>query len=290
MEFRDHYFDDPAAKAAFERYAQAVFGLDFTRWKSRGLWDPAYVPFSAFDGDTCAATICIYPSEMRVDRRPMRAAQLLTVGTLPEYRSQGLHRELWTRARAWWKRSCDFAFLFTHEDAAGFYERLGFRRRDEVSEVIDAPHPAGNGAPALRKLDIDGDEDFEIVKALALEREMTSHRLGFRNPSLQLFMYLYAYRDRTFFSEALEAVIVIERRDTRIRIHDLMARTLPRTEDLLAALGAIEGDEIEFLFCTDRFDLDDHAVRKDRITDGVLFVTEEFPLEGDFLFPAAIGA
>jgi hypothetical protein len=60
------YFNEPDAKASFERYAKKIFGLDFSRWKARGLWDDQYKPFSAFVGGECIASICVYPSEMRV--------------------------------------------------------------------------------------------------------------------------------------------------------------------------------------------------------------------------------
>lgn len=97
IEYRSDYFDDPDAKASFERYAIAVFGLDFTRWKERGLWDDQYKPFSAFVDGECVASICVYPSDMKVDGKKKLGAQLLTVGTLPDYRKIGIQREIWKR-------------------------------------------------------------------------------------------------------------------------------------------------------------------------------------------------
>ena len=95
IEYRSDYFDDPSAKASFERYAKKIFGLDFSRWKARGLWDNQYKPFSAFAEGECVASICVYPSEMRVDGVKRKGAQLLTVGTFPEYRLQGIQKEIW---------------------------------------------------------------------------------------------------------------------------------------------------------------------------------------------------
>ena len=100
-EFRSRFFEDARAQAAFETCARRVFGLDFTRWKQKGLWDPQYTPFAAFVDGKCVASLCVYPSATLVGGQERQGAQLLTVGTLPEFRRRGLQRELWTRASDW---------------------------------------------------------------------------------------------------------------------------------------------------------------------------------------------
>ena len=288
IEYRSNYFDDPDAKASFERYAKKIFGLDFSRWKARGLWDNQYKPFSAFAGGECVASICVYPSEMRVGGVKRKGAQLLTVGTLPEYRLQGIQGEIWKRVKAWIDQECDFTFLFTDESAAGFYERLGLRRQPEYFEAVQCPQLASHAGLRLEKLNLEQDSDYTIVARLAKEREMVSNRLGFFNPNLLLFMFLYLYQNQSYYLEDIDTVIVVEETDDRLRIHDIVANEMPKLSDIEIFLAQFKKQEIEFLFCTDRLDVD--QPKKKRVKDSLLFVSDNFELEGEFVFPSSIRA
>ena len=288
IEYRNDYFEDPFAKASFERYAKKIFGLDFGRWKARGLWDNQYKPFSAFAGGECVASICVYPSEMRVDGVKRRGAQLLTVGTLPEYRLQGIQKEIWKRVRAWTGQECDFTFLFTDESAAGFYEKLDLRRQPEYSETVQCPQPAGHAELRYKKLNLEQDSEYAIIERLATEREMISNRIGFLNPNLLLFMFLYLYQGWSYYLEDIDTVIVVEETKDRVRIHDIVAKQMPKLSDIESFFAQFKKDEIDFLFCTDRLGVD--RSNKRRVKDSLLFVSEDFELDGEFVFPYSIRA
>jgi ribosomal protein S18 acetylase RimI-like enzyme len=288
IEYRSDYFDDPPAKASFERYAKKIFGLDFSRWKARGLWDNQYKPFSAFAGGECAASICVYPSEMRVDGVKRRGAQLLTVGTLPEYRLQGIQRELWKMIHTWIKQECDFTFLFTDESAAGFYEKLGLRRQPEYFETVPRPQPAGLAELRFKKLNLEQDSEYATIERLAKEREMVSNRIGFLNPNLLLFMFLYLYQGWSYYLEDIDTVIVVEETKDRLRIHDIVANQMPKLSDIEIFLAQFKKEEIDFLFCTDRLGVDQQ--KKIRVKDSLLFISDNFELEGKFVFPYSIRA
>ena len=288
IEYRSAYFDDPAATASFERCTKQIFGLDFGRWKARGLWHDRYRPFSAFVRGECVASMCVYPLDMIVGWKRVKGAQLLTVGTLPDYRSQGIQRELWKRVRVWAEHECDFTFLFTDEAAAGFYERLGLRRQTEHSEMMRCPRPSAGSTRGFKKLDLDDDTQYAIVERLARSREMVSHRVGFVNANLLLFMFLYVYRDLTFYIEDIDAVVVVGESGDRLRVHDVVASKMPCLSDLAPFLSSFKCDQVEFLFCTDRLGIDRPTRRK--VEDSVLLVSDGFSLDGEFIFPYSIRA
>lgn len=288
IEYRSDYFDDPDAKASFERYAIAVFGLDFTRWKERGLWDDQYKPFSAFVDGECVASICVYPSDMKVGGKRTVGGQLLTVGTLPDYRKIGIQREIWKRVQAWTDHRCDFIFLFTDETAAGFYEKIGLKRQAEFFDTITCPRVRGDTELNLRKLDLDKEADYAIVERLAHEREMVSNRLGFHTPKLLLFMFLYVYESQTYYLEDIDALIVAEDTGDRLRIHDIVAARMPELSAIDQLLAQFDKNDVDFLFCTDRLGLSEAT--KIRAEDDVLFVSDDFELSGEFVFPFSIRA
>lgn len=286
LDYRSHYFDDPAALAAFEKYADIIFGLDFGLWRDKGLWDEAYTPFSAFDGGECVASICVYPSEVTFQGKVSRWAQLLTVGTLPDYRKKGIQRELWNRARTWIDGQFDITFLITDEVAAPFYEKLGFKRQTEYFDVTHNVTGATSGETAFRKLDLANDGDFSILKRLAFGREPVSNVLGFRNSRLLLFMFLYAYRDWTYYVEELDTIVVVEQTDSAIVIHDIVAERMPLESDLESVLGTFKQEEIHWLFCTDRLVLS--RLRREEVTDSVLIVSPNFQSDQKLMFQSSI--
>ena len=250
------------------------------------MWDDRYTPFSAFEDGECVASICVYPSVMRVDGKDKSGAQLLTVGTLPEYRGRGIQKQLWRRAHEWLRTESDFVFLFTDEEAVGFYERLGLKRQPEYTEIIPGPHHRGP-SQRVRQLDPERDDDFALVEHLAREREVVSDRLGFLNPNLLLFMFLYEYGGWTFYLEDLDAVIVAEETARGVRIHDILARAIPSFREIGSFLSRF-GKDVEFLFCTDRLDVG--SAGKRRVDDSVLMVSEDFTLRGEFVFPYSMRA
>lgn len=288
IEYRSHYFDDVEAKISFERYAKSLFNLDFGRWEARGLWDEKYVPFSAFVDNECVASICVYPCEMIVDGKIRNWAQLLTVGTLEEYRRMGIQYEIWKRANAWIQENCESVFLFTDEYAAGFYRKLGLKRQLERYDVIRPFRTSQQENIHFRRLDIDDDGDFAILERLAHNREPVSNRLGFKNPNLLLFMFLYRYRDWTYYIEERDTVVVVEDSGQLVRLHDIVAEQMPGFKDLEPFLRQFQRSEIEFLFCTDRLGLAG-AVKRE-VKDDVLFVGEDIEFEGDIVFPFSIRA
>ena len=287
-EFRADYFHDLKAKAAFERYAISIFRLDFAKWKAKGLWDKKYIAFSAFAGEECIASICVYPSEMTVEGRKELWAQLLTVGTLPEYRKQGIQRELWKRVQEWIDDRCSMTFLFTDETAAGFYEQLGFKREKEfIQRLIYSP--AGGSIPIpRRKLDLDCDADFALVKRLVETREPVSDKLGFINPNLTLFMLLYVDNENCYYNEYLDTLMVMKQDDDRLTIYDIISARMPDWKEIAGLFRGMGIKTIDFMFCTDRLGLND--VEKIELKDGILFVSDSFSVGGDIIFPATIKA
>ncbi len=288
LKYRSRYFDDAAAKASFKDYAKAVFGLDFTRWEERGLWDAQYQAFSAFDGDKCVASICVYPCEAWIAGKKQKWAQLLTVGTLPEYRGRGIQRKIWKMAHKWICKHCKLTFLFTEETAAGFYESLGFNRVRERFDVVANPGALPATGAHFAKVNVEDDSEFATLKRLARERAPVSDHLSFKCPNLLLFMFLYPYRDKTFYSDELDALIVAEKNAGRLRIHDIVTPRMPRMDDIKAFIGGFPEKEIEFLFPIDK--LGAESLRKGNVEDSLLFVSGDLPLEGDIILPYSIRA
>jgi len=162
------------------------------------------------------------------------------------------------------------------------------RRQVEFSEVISRPLAPGKINCNFRKLDLEEKNDYAIIERLVREREMVSERVGFDNPNLLLFMFLYSYQNRSYYVRDIDAVVVVEEKGERIRVHDVVAKKIPVLEQLLPFFRFFGKSEIEFLFCIDRLGID--QVVREEVTDSLLFVSEDFYLHGKFIFPYSIRA
>ena len=285
--FRSDYFDDPRAKAAFERTTKAIFGLDFKRWKERGLWDTRYIAFSAFDGGECVASACVYTHNLVVEGSKMTCAQILTVGTLPEYRRMGLQRELWHRIQRWKPQGHRGFFLFTDDSAASFYGHLGLVRRVEYSYIADVPHPDREARFENRLLDVEDRGDFRLLLDLAHGRALVSQKLSYQTPNLLLFMCLYPYRKALHYLGEIDAVVIVEERKDRVRIHDIIARRIPHFSEIIPFISGFGRDRVEFLFPPEV--LQSPIAERRLIDESINFVSEEFLPDG-IPFPFSIRA
>jgi GNAT superfamily N-acetyltransferase len=268
-------------------FAREIFGLDFSFWEERGLWDESYVPYSLFDEKKVVANICVYPSTITVDGQACNGLELLTVATLPNWRGRGLQRELWDVIRREVVPHHDFVFLFT-ESAAGFYEKLGLKRQPEffhrlTSPVLPSPDPIES-----RVLNPDHPEDYRILTTLAHDRVPVSRTLGWINPNLLLFMLIGPYREWLHYLPALDAILVIEPEGETLRIHDIIARSMPDLPSIEGFLARFRARQIDLLFSPDQ--LGPVETEDLPVTEDVLITDPGFRMPGPTLFPYSIRA
>ncbi|MCH7879915.1 MAG: GNAT family N-acetyltransferase, partial [candidate division Zixibacteria bacterium] len=108
-----------------------MHGVDLSSWDKLGFWDQKYRPFSYFSGASLVSNVCVYSMEMTIQGKRSLGAQISAVGTLPEFRRQGLSLKLTRRAMDWAHEDHDFFFLFADKNAYQCYDKFGFRLTDE---------------------------------------------------------------------------------------------------------------------------------------------------------------
>jgi GNAT superfamily N-acetyltransferase len=247
---RSGFWRDAAATAAFEALARLVFGLDFTEYRARGLWSNAYHPFAAFAPDgRCVASLCVFPSEFRVERRTMTGCQLLTVATDPAWRGRGLQRRLWAEAGPWCREHGDFTFLFTDDETVPFYEKLGLLGRPEKAAVVELT-PGPSSPP--RRFDLDAPGGFAEAERRVRRREPVSDVLGFLNPNLQLFMIIAPYRKQLYRASDTDALLIVEDLGDRVLLHDVIAERMPPWSAIVDDLRGFGRPSVELGFSPDR--------------------------------------
>jgi GNAT superfamily N-acetyltransferase len=271
LEYRAHFQDDPAGRAAAKQNIIAVHGLDLTKWDERIGWDPDYVPFAFFDGDTVVALTCIYVIDMIVRGEWSRVAQVSSVATLPEYRMRGLNAELTRRAMAWCReQGLRGTFLFSDDDATGFYAKQGFVERSEWKHRVEVRSKA---APTYRTLDYDRDED--LILRLVWGRTPVSNLLGVRAPRLELFHLLYGYAGEMRYVEALDLIVCCEEESGELSVYDIIGPGLPPWPEIEPQVIGPETRSILFEVTPDRLGLHDAEPVEDRSSRLHVFPDED---------------
>ena len=282
--FRDNYWDNTALKNEFNRFLTRVFRFDLCRWDEHGYWDDKYRPFSFFEGDTIVSNLCLYSMDMSVMGKRCRVAQISAVGTLPEYRRQGLSSELTRIAMDWARPSHDFFYLFADQEAYSFYEHAGFRLVDEYSAC--APIEGRPPASGVNRLNLSQPGHLDLIYRIASEREPVSDLLGVLNEKLFMFWCLYFLADNIYYIEASETLVLLKRDHDTLIIFDIVSRKMPAFSEIYPFISDRADRKVEFRFMIDKMDLANYEEVKLGKPNGT-HLLGSFPLEGrKFIFPS----
>ena len=250
---RTAYWHDLAARQAFRDFIFAIHRVDFTRWDSSGYWDDDYSPYSYFVGGRVVASLCIYTMHARVNGRACKVAQVSGVGTLPEYRRQGLNRSLHEIALPKALAEHRFAFLYADDEAVPFYRNRGFRPMPASAAVVPLPPLAAD--PGLEKLDLADTAVLDSLFRLACARTPVSEVFSTANPRLMMYHLLYRLPNHAWRIPSLDAVVLMKRDGERTIVYDILARKLPSFGQLAPFLAGQGAREVVFRFPVDALDV-----------------------------------
>jgi GNAT superfamily N-acetyltransferase len=257
---RTAYWHDLAARQAFKDFIFQIHRVDFGKWDAAGYWDDDYSPYSYFVGDRVVASLCIYTMHARVNGEDCKVAQVSGVGTLPEYRRQGLNRSLHEIALPEALAEHSFAFLYADDEAVPFYQQRGFRPMPAYAVVV--PLPAVAPDSGTEKLDLNDAAVLASLYELACVRASVSQVFSTANPRLVMYHLLYRLRSHAWRIPALDAVVLMKRDGERTIVYDILARKMPRFDELVPFLAGGEAREVEFRFAVDSLDVPTWKLRE----------------------------
>jgi GNAT superfamily N-acetyltransferase len=275
LALRTRYWDDPEARAAFNRFMIHTFRLDFGAWEAAGYWDDAYTPFSLFAGGEVAASVCVYLLDFIIDGRPARLAQISGVGTRPEFRRRGLNRQLTEIALEWAEGQHRGVFLFADLEAVPFYQKCGFTPIEEYLACADVA-PVQRRAGAVR-LDPALPDDRDRVFAHAEGRAPVSLRFGVLSARLLMFHAQYTLQDAVWQIPELGCVVFFRRTGDRVSVYDIVGENIPRWDALYPYLAEPGDRTVEFYFTPDRLGLAEFKLRP--LAGNYPFVRGAFPVD-----------
>ncbi|WP_426124722.1 GNAT family N-acetyltransferase [Pararhizobium sp. PWRC1-1] len=254
LTFRQDYFGDPPAWAALVALLEDTFGIDVSIQDRFGGPDPTSMPFGYFDeSGVSAANFSGFSMPMMVDGRLVKAAGFQSGAVRPQWRGQGLYRDLMNRAFGWCdEQGFELGILLT--DKPAMYEPYGFRVLPQ-QRFLGAPPPAETRlAGTVRELSLDNAGDITLIRRVLRERTPVSSVFA-ATAQAEMFL-LNGFFDpdvRLTYLDQFEAVIAWKEDETSFQLLDIAGKTiLP----LSAILGSFDRrpDRVEVFFPPDRLD------------------------------------
>ncbi|WP_144518210.1 GNAT family N-acetyltransferase [Bacillus thuringiensis] len=189
------YKQNEKYKESFNDLAKHVFELDFKGWYDRGCWNDNYICYSYVDGDKVIAKTSINKMNVISNGKEYKVIQLGTVMTHPDYRHQGLATKLMNHIIKKYEKDYDFIYLFANDTVLEFYPKFGFEKVQESSFSLKVSNMIRqiDKKYDLRKLDVNNQADFELMKEYEAERIPVSSRLGLKNSNIIHFNMLIIF-------------------------------------------------------------------------------------------------
>lgn len=254
MQYHTQYWKDKARLSAFKTLLYDIHQLDFTLLIESGFWDDNYVPFTFFNDGKAISNVCIYSIPCIVNGEQKQLAQVSGVGTLPEYRKQGLNRKLTKRAIDWAKDQHDFFFLFADDEAVEYYNNGGFTpiKQYLIRQKLEENQLVKTTSPPLEKL---GLEQLDFIAEAVKNRSPVSNIFATMSLKLTMFHVLYTLPDHLYYIKALDTIIAMEQKKDCLAIYDIIAQKMPSLDTLLPFIFNQAITEIEFHFYPDKLGL-----------------------------------
>ena len=268
----------------FEFTPKALYGADFRQWYLRGVWDRHYRPYSLGDGQSIVANVSFSTMDLYLKGDLIKGTQLATVGTLPEYRNQGLSRQLMEIVL----ESCDvegeLVFLFANESVLEFYPKFGFEPIHEHLFQMDVS--AIKSSFGARRLDINSEIDFELIKRMARDRLPLTKVFGAGNYGhILLWHLIYLYGECIWYLEEYNLVFIAEAEGNTLHLFDILSTQQYSFEALLPNILPRRIDRVVCHFTPELFDMDFQVLICEM--ESPLFVKGDFPVKDQvFKFPA----
>lgn len=275
-------------KESFNELAKQVFNLDFKQWYDKGCWNDNYICYSYVDGNKVIANASVNKMIVISNGKEYKAIQVGTVMTHPDYRHQGLAAKLMREIIDIYEKDYDFIYLFANDTVLEFYPKFGFEKVKESRFSLKTSDlkKQTDKKSALRKLDINNQADFELMKEFAVERIPVSSIVGVKNNEhLLMFYFIVAFNDAIYYLEEDESIIIFEQEDNNLHIFDIISKKRVGIDTILSRIVSANTEIINFYFTPDYYSKNIHA---EYITENndTLFIRPLLKNEAKhFLFP-----
>ncbi|MBE7121080.1 GNAT family N-acetyltransferase, partial [Bacillus cereus] len=249
--------EEPKREQLFPLFEE-VFGITSQTLhdlSEKGYWDYTYKALSFIQDDNAIANVAAFSLPLLLNGKKINAAGIQSIMTHPDFRRQGLMTQLLNKMIEEIDKQFECAFLFT--ETPELYKSFGFQIVQEYLMTI--PYDNKNNKDSiLRKLDFYNEEDRNLINEIIENSQRLSNMFSTINyrSSFYLKMYDLKWNEKLYYSKKLDAMIVYEVENEKLKLYGVFAPVLPILDELCEGIPE-PFTEIEFYFCPDQLGIDD---------------------------------
>ncbi|MGG0458644.1 GNAT family N-acetyltransferase [Bacillus mycoides] len=237
---------------------EEVFGItsqtlhDFSE---KGYWDYTYKALSFLQDDKAIANVAAFSLPLLINGEKICAVGIQSVMTHPNFRRRGLMKQLFSKMIEEIDEQCECAVLFTENPE--LYKPFGFQIVQEYLMTVSYENKSDKDSQ-LKKLDFYNEEDRQLINEIIENSQRLSNMFSTLNyqPSFYLNIYDLKWNEKLYYSKKLDAMIVYEVENEKLKLYGVFAPVLPILDELCEEISE-SFTEIEFYFCPDQLGIDD---------------------------------
>ncbi|KAA0760333.1 GNAT family N-acetyltransferase [Bacillus sp. SH5-2] len=255
--FEKLLLEEPKREQLFPLFEE-VFGITIQTlndFSESGYWDDTYKALSFLYENKAIANVAAFSLPLLVNGERINAAGIQSVMTHPNFRGQGLMTQLMSKMIEEIDKTCECTLLFTEKPE--LYTSFGFKVVQEYLMTIQYDKK-NNNESSLRELDYYMEEDRKLIHETIDSSQRLSNNfstLNFR-PSFYLNMYDSEWNEKLYYSEKLDALIVYEANNEKLKLYGVFAPVIPVLDEICGEI-AERFTEIQFYFSPDQLGVED---------------------------------
>lgn len=253
-QFDYDYKNTDFRREALNRMTKETWGFSFERWYQNGFWPDSCVPYSLFDLQKMVSHVTATIFTFALEGKTLKALQLGTVMTDPDYRGRGLSRWLIDRVLEDFEQQVDFVFLYANDSVLDFYPKFGFKRAPEffaVAELTGKDRIAANKAN-IRKLNVTQQQDQQILMRIASQTTAQYRMTPLQNQSM-LFLYS-GFSELSFLENSLyyfpetDTVAIASVKEDTLAVYDILSPKKVPLNHIISSLSDSQTKRAELYF------------------------------------------
>lgn len=277
------YKNNDQLRLSFNRLAKRTFGIDFETYYQRGFWRDQYICYSYLDGGKVISNVSVSILDVVLNGSKINAVQIGTVMTDPDYRGLGLAGSLMKLVLEKHQSETELIFLFANKTVLEFYPKFGFK---PIAQKLFMKNLTGFNPEydRSRKLDINNQADFDLVRRLSSIRKPISMVFGVDNAQyLSFFYWMHVFRDDFYYLEEVDVIVVYRNEEDEIHIYDVISQAELSFADIIERIASNDVKRAIFHFTPDFNDLEAERIPYE---DDQLFVkTESVKIPENLMYP-----
>lgn len=232
--------EDEKLRASFNELTRQVFCFDFRNWYEAGHWGDMYIPHVLLDGDKVIANVSVNLMQFDVNGIKKNYIQLGTVMTHPDYRNQGLGREIMEHIMEEYAGKADGIYLFGNDSVLEYYPKFGFKPSKEYEYYMLCNNSSEN-AYKLEKVDMSSlkqsEQLYEEIGSAA--NYFNENTALYMNENLGLYQFWLAdeYGEQIYYLPETGNYVVAALKEDSLHIYQIFGRQKVDMQRLVKAFG-----------------------------------------------------